>query len=289
MVARHFPREYPEDGPFSFIFSSTGVPDAFKGVKLDATGKLDISFMPPAVVGEMTYKGLWDASGGGTPAGTDNGDFYIVSVDGTIDPGARPVQVSDIVIYNSGSGQYDIVDSGGLPEPHATTHEKAGSDQIEIASMGTAETNLDRMLTPDGAGGVQWIDNPNYRLTGQSVDGNPIELLLSGGGRIPVPTGVSAYVTVKLIGRQTADTGGGGAVGDSKSIEMQTIIKNIGDVISRSGGIPWKISPASDASAAGWDGDVTADDPNDAMNIKATGEVGKTIEWVADVKVVKAQ
>ncbi len=101
----------PTGGPSEFVSSSAGAADAGKGVLLDGSGQLDTSLLPACVVGAMDYKGNWDASGGGTPASTDNGAYYRVSVAGTIDPGARPVQEGDFVVYNGTTSQYDIINA----------------------------------------------------------------------------------------------------------------------------------------------------------------------------------
>lgn len=39
---------------------------------------------------------------------------------------------------------------------HASTHYASGTDPIEIASLGTSETDTDYVLHPDGSGGIEW-------------------------------------------------------------------------------------------------------------------------------------
>jgi hypothetical protein len=48
---------------------------------------------------------------------------------------------------------------------HSARHEQGGDDTIEIADMGTAETDDTRFLKADGNGGVEWAEPP----TGEDV------------------------------------------------------------------------------------------------------------------------
>ena len=59
--------------------------------------------------GGLTYKGLWDASGGTSPLLPANGDMWIISVAGTI--GGHPVDCDDQIIYNSTSLSWDIIET----------------------------------------------------------------------------------------------------------------------------------------------------------------------------------
>ena len=46
-------------------------------------------------------------------------------------------------------------------------------------------------------------------------------------------------------------------------------------------------SLGADAAAAGWSATVEADDVNDALVIKATGDPAQAVRWVAHVRVVE--
>lgn len=92
---------------------------------LDGTGRIPNAQLP---VTAMEFKGSYDASGGGSGSpsltdGTgDTGDFYRVSVAGTVDHGAGNVTyaVGDAVIYNGTVWEkYDeqtLADTDSLPE-----------------------------------------------------------------------------------------------------------------------------------------------------------------------------
>jgi hypothetical protein len=59
-------------------------------------------------------------------------------------------------------------------EDHASRHEDGGADELEIADLATSEVDTEKVLQPDGSGGVQWQD-------------------FSGGGRFePLTNGIVA-------------------------------------------------------------------------------------------------
>jgi hypothetical protein len=58
--------------------------------------------------------------------------------------------------YNSdGEVQATIASS---PAAHAASHEDGGSDEVTIENLPTDELDTDKVLQPDGAGGVAWQD-----------------------------------------------------------------------------------------------------------------------------------
>lgn len=67
------------------------------------------TYVDSAVAGMGNYQGTWDASSGVYPTSPNSGDFYKISVAGTLPLGA--CDVGDMIIYNSGSGTWDRVPS----------------------------------------------------------------------------------------------------------------------------------------------------------------------------------
>jgi hypothetical protein len=65
--------------------------------ELDSSGKVPTSQLPAGLAGALVYKGTLDASGGTYPAAT-TGDYYIISVEGTID--GTDYTVGDWATYN---------------------------------------------------------------------------------------------------------------------------------------------------------------------------------------------
>ena len=66
--------------------------------ELDTNGKVPMSQLPDAVTGAVYYKGTWDASGGTYPANPNQGDYYIISVAGTIN--SVDYNIGDWTVYN---------------------------------------------------------------------------------------------------------------------------------------------------------------------------------------------
>jgi hypothetical protein len=90
------------------------------------------------------------------PAPAD--DVYFVIFDGN----ASNALVPDGINFVLGKFDFDVkpVGMGPAPAAHAGTHEEGGSDEIEVADMGTAELDDTLVLSPDGAGGVEWEASP---------------------------------------------------------------------------------------------------------------------------------
>jgi hypothetical protein len=86
------------------------------------------------------------------PAPAD--DVYFVIFDGN----ASNALVPDGITFMLGGFYFDVkpVGMGPAPATHHLTHEEGGGDEIEVADMGTAELDDTLVLSPDGAGGVEW-------------------------------------------------------------------------------------------------------------------------------------
>jgi len=74
---------------------------------LDASGKIVVSLLPDSVLGQLTYKGVLDASTETYPATPDTGDYYVVSVAGTIS--TVDYEIGDWAVYNGTT--WDKVDN----------------------------------------------------------------------------------------------------------------------------------------------------------------------------------
>lgn len=81
---------------------------------LGADAKLATSWLPPAVLGQVSYQGFWDASTGAPPtAAPQKGWYYIVTVDGdTALDGVTGWRLGDWAIHNGVAwGKVDNTDS----------------------------------------------------------------------------------------------------------------------------------------------------------------------------------
>lgn len=75
--------------------------DALGVAELDANGKVPMAQLPSAVVGGMSYQGVWDASSGVPALTPSKGWFYVVSVAGSTDlSGITDWKVGDWAVYN---------------------------------------------------------------------------------------------------------------------------------------------------------------------------------------------
>lgn len=94
------------EGTYKFDTKPYGAGLASGLCPLDATGKVDPSYLPASIVGSMHYMGTWDCSSGAYPVGPAQGDYYVCSVAGTISGTAYTV--GDWLAYNGTS--WDRID-----------------------------------------------------------------------------------------------------------------------------------------------------------------------------------
>ena len=97
--------------------------------------------------------------------------------------------------------------------------------------------------------------------------------------RITIPANRTWGFDILLAARQTG--GSAGTVGDSAGYEIKGVIKRDDADNTVLVGSASVTTIAEDQSA--WDVTVIADDTNEALVIKVTGEANKTIHWVATV------
>jgi hypothetical protein len=71
---------------------------------LDGSGKVPTSQLPAAVLGSLNYKGTYDASTGVFPSSPAKGDYYVISVAGTIS--GHAYAVGDWITYDGTSWDY---------------------------------------------------------------------------------------------------------------------------------------------------------------------------------------
>jgi hypothetical protein len=77
--------------PLSWIGAPNGV------APLDGSSTIPIAYLPAAIVSGLTPKGPWDASGGTFPTPTKIGEFWWISIAGTI--GGVDYEVNDWLVY----------------------------------------------------------------------------------------------------------------------------------------------------------------------------------------------
>jgi hypothetical protein len=127
----------------------------------------------------------------------------------------------------------------------------------------------------------------NIVISRDTTDATQSELTIGGGvysslARLTLQANRTWGFTVNIVARQTA---GSGTVGDSGIYKIEGGIKRDGSNNTALVGVITKTILAEDQSA--WDVTAEADDTNECLVIKVTGEASKTIHWVAKVDLVE--
>ena len=138
------------------VNNSTALTEADKGVSngvasLDATGRVPYSQLPESA---MEYKGTWDASTN-TPTLADgtgtNGDFYIVSVAGTVNLGtvANPrnvtFYVNDRIIYDGTLHEWERLPAAEVRTVNGQTGDVVlTANDIDYDSNTTVKAEIDK-------------------------------------------------------------------------------------------------------------------------------------------------
>jgi hypothetical protein len=126
-----------------------------------------------------------------------------------------------------------------------------------------------------GVGDAQRIELIMRTVT---TDASPKQLSVGSS-----PAAISPNVTVLTVPENGSLRVSGGVVardatGASRSWELLALIKNVGGTVVLVGS---KVTPEFGDTGAVWGFDVAADNANDSLALIATGQAGRTIQWVA--------
>lgn len=117
-------------------------------------------------------------------------------------------------------------------------------------------------------------------------DATQTELFLDGSSeRMALPASRTWAFEITVAARQTG--GGSGTIGDSWVKKYAGAVKRDGSNNMALVGSVSETAIAADAGASGWSVTVDADDTNESLRIRVTGEADKTIHWVAKVSLVE--
>lgn len=121
-------------------------------------------------------------------------------------------------------------------------------------------------------------------LAALSTSATPV-LMLNNGQRFALAVNATSSFEYKVSAIQSA--GSAGTIGDTKSLTIKGLVKNIGGTISLVGA--QVISDAfGDAGSSAWTVVATANTGAGSIDLTATGEANKTITWTAALITVKA-
>jgi len=136
-------------------------------------------------------------------------------------------------------------------------------DQAAADKYGQISTAFDNIST---AGDAQKCE---YQLNGITTDVTETEIFLDGSSaRLTIASGTSFAYSGLLVVRETS-------TGDTKGIKFDGIIKNVSGTTTLVGST--NTTMGQDVGA--WVLAITADDTNDALVFKVTGQNSKTLHW----------
>lgn len=146
---------------------------------LGGDGKINVSFLPAAVLGQVSYQGTWDASAGTPPTATpEKGWYYIVTVAGSTDlDGITDWDVGDWAIYNGAT--WDKIDN---TDAVVTVNGHTGAVTLTASDVGAATSAqgalADSAVQPGDLGTAAALNVP------ASGDAGPTEVVLGNDSRL---------------------------------------------------------------------------------------------------------
>lgn len=190
--------------------------------------------------------------------------------------------------------QWDIVTSGGnLTIRSRTDADGAGQDAITIDRTADSVDNIklrtgdENRLEITNQGGIIMGDSANMARSAQYImrrvttNASTTEMFLDGiSQKLIIPDNTSWLFEIKIIARRTDATDESAAFWIEGAIDRSSGAATtalIGDNF---------VKQSEDSPI--WDVIVDADTTNGALRIRVDGETGKTIRWVAFIRVVEA-
>ncbi len=180
---------------------------------------------------------------------------------------------------NSASGAYSTV-GGGLNNTASAILATISGGHRGSAYLRGMEAYATERFSADGD-----AQRSDLMVNKQTTDATPTALSLQGAtvNRMVLPTDKSWAFTIRLVAVQSA--GVAGAVGDAYRATIEGLIKNVAGTTSLVG-TPVFVGEMADADAS-WSVEVSADNTNNALAITVTGQVDKTIRWVAHIQMTE--
>jgi hypothetical protein len=116
-------------------------------------------------------------------------------------------------------------------------------------------------------------------LARQTTDATPTNVFLNGSdATLTIASGKALFATVNIAGIKSDGSTGAHYI-------RKVAIKNVGGTTALIGTVSTIGTDVEDD--AGYDVTITADDTNDALDIKVTGKTSETLRWVTHVQGVE--
>jgi hypothetical protein len=170
----------------------------------------------------------------------------------------------------------------------ATGNNTTASGSNSIAHGANADTRSIQNARAFGSGiaGKQGLE---VNLNAATTNATPTVLTCSSSAtpsatnQLVLPSNRSAYVTLKLVARQSAGTG---TVGDSAAWNLRVLVKNIAGTMSIVG-LPPVAAEFADTGATTWAISLSVNNTLKTLEVTFTGEASKTIQvdgimWAAE-------
>lgn len=237
-----------------------------------ATGTDTVRAVTPAGLALRKIGAGWALESGGNARGAGAVDLQVTRGD--------PAQVA--------SGDYAVI-GGGYSNTASGNHAMVGGGYGNVASghfamvLGGDSARADKHGQRAHSSGI--FNNAGDAQTSVLVarrittNATPAPLFLNGADiKLMIADDTTWAFTVVVVARRTD------ANNESAAYRFEGCVDRNAGTTALVGTVT-KTVVAEDS--AGWDCNVTADDTNDALVITATGEAGKTIQWVARVELVE--
>jgi hypothetical protein len=170
------------------------------------------------------------------------------------------------------SGAYSIV-SGGFQ------NQATGGFSATIGGYGAVADRRGMIANSSGTFGSNGDSQAvSFVLRTLTTTNSPTNVFLDGTGgsnRLTIPPGKILACTVNVSGIRSDGSQGAHYI-------RKVMIKNLSGTTSLVGAVSTVGTDVEDV--AGWDVTITADNTNDALDIKVTGATSSTIRWVAVVQ-----
>lgn len=155
--------------------------------------------------------------------------------------------------------------TAGSPDAHASTHEQGGGDAIDIEDLGTSEGDTNKILAPDGAGGMEFVDAPLLLDTVTTTNGTETTIATIS----PAANSV-VHISAFIVAKRTD----GGSDDRATFIRRAVAYRDSGGGATLQGIVSTDMTRRSDE-----DWDATIDVSGNDVRIRVQGDAGQTIDW----------
>lgn len=211
----------------SFVNNQKGVANGL--ATLDSNAKIPLSQIPDSILGQLEYKGTFDASGGSFPSSPQHGNYWIISVAGTLG-GTLEVSVGDWIIYHGTDGWAKIDNTDAV----SSVNGKTGTVVLTKSDVGLGNvdntSDLDKPISTATQAALDQKSNVGHEHT---VASNKITDLRIQSGKFQYHDG-SQWVSVDIGGIK--DVTYSTQVGDT-AVQISHGISDISKIIAQSSSV----------------------------------------------------